>query len=313
MRVRVLSCVGLVAVVLGAARAQTPPAPPGAAKRWVGRVPPPADPLDPWPLEPAPATQPTPVAPAVPTDTTAVAVPDSAAPGAPIDSSDVVEVVRCRQILVSDPARVPQLERLLHDGMPLEQALLTVGIADVDESRRVYALDDIDPRLAAEIAALPDSGWSTPRPWRGRTVLVQVLDREERPRHTLPKLGENLDDKEKSRLASQLRAPERATTAQLTPEADYKPAAAVEQVQAQYPPAANEAGEVTVVVEVGRVGEVLGVRIENSTARIFEEPAIAAARASKYKAAERSGFAEPGTVRLTYKFAAPQAGTTPQP
>jgi hypothetical protein len=35
----------------------------------------------------------------------------------------------------------------------------------------------------------------------GRTALFQVLEREERGRHTVPPLGKNLDDKDKSRLA----------------------------------------------------------------------------------------------------------------
>jgi len=301
----------LVALLAAAAAAQDkPPDPASPAKPWVGRQKPPDDPLAPWPLENEPGSEAPLPLPATPLDTLSAGVEAPLVHGE-VDSTDVVEVVHCRQILVGDPARVPHLQRLLEQGVPLEQALKQLGISGVEESRREYALDELEPRIQAEIAALPDSGWSGPRPWRGRTAFYQVLQREERLRHTVPRLGQNLDQEEKNRLATQFRSPERSQQQGAAADADLQPAAVLEQVQAQYPPGANESGEVTVAVEVGRVGEVLGVRVESSTARIFEDPALAAARDSKYRPAARAGIAEPGTVRLTYKFAAPQAPGTP--
>ena len=301
--------VAIAPLAVPAAAQDQPPAPAAPAKPWVGRQQPPDDPLAPWPLEPEPGTEtPVPV-PATPADTLG---PGAAALPSPVivDSTDVVQVVRCRQILVADPKRVPHLQRLLEQGVPLEQALQQLGITGVEQSRREYAVDELEPQVQAEIEALADSGWSRPRPWRGRTAFFQVLEREERLRHTLPRLGENLDQEEKNRLASQLRAPEQQQQQGAGADPELQPAAVLEQVPAQYPPGAIESGEVTVVVEVGRLGDVLGVRVENSTARVFDEAAITAARDSKYRAATRGGIAEPGSVRLTFKFAAPQ---TPQP
>ncbi len=276
------------------------------AKPWMGRVQPPADPLDPWPLEDAPrvggpATAPQPA----PAESLAAGMPFEPMP-VYIDSTDIVVVVRCRQILIEDPQVVPELERLLHDGQSLEVATKRLGIQNVEESRREYALDELEAGIRAQIAALPDSGWSAPREWRGRTALFQVLERAERGRHTVPPLGMNLDDKDKSKLARLGGRPEGQPQAQAA-DADFKPAAVLDQVQAVYPPQATEPGEVTIVVSVGRIGEILGARVERSTAAIFDAPALAAARGSRYSPAERAGFAEPGEVRLIYKFEAPQS------
>jgi TonB family protein len=276
------------------------------------RVQPPADPLAPWPLEgvapePVETVLPSEV-PQAPSDSLVPFPPELVTVPAPVDSSEIVPVVRFRQILVSDPDRVPLLEQLLQAGMSLEEAKQSLGITDVDERTRIYAVDELAPDIQAEIEALPDSGWSRGRPWRGRTAFFQVLERDERGRATLPVLGENLDAQERSHLASSLRKlPQQTQPAATGLDANLTPAAVVEQVAAEYPPTATESGEVTLVVEVGRLGEVQNVRVENSTDRIFEEPAITAARESKYRAADRDGFPEPGTVRLIYKFAAPQS------
>jgi TonB family protein len=276
------------------------------------RVRPPADPLAPWPLEdtglPAPVPAPPPLP--APADTALRALP--AAPRASADSGEVVLVVHTRQILVSDPTQAGLLERLLQRGVAFETAQRTLGITEVDERRREYAVDELEPRIRAEIEALPDSAWSRGRPWRGRTAFFQVLRREERRRGSVPPLGENLDDKERSRLANLYRAAERPATAPPPGvDPDLVPAAVVDQVKAEFPPAASESGEVTLAVEVGRIGDVVSVRVESSTHPIFEPPAIAAARASTYRAAMRAGLPEPGTVRLTYRFAAPASAESP--
>jgi TonB family protein len=293
-----------------------------AAKPRVQRVQPPEDPLAPWPLE-AVASQPGEPGPSGPQPEAAadstLSLPDEVgAIPAPVDSSEIVLVVQLRQILVSDPERAPLLGRMLQSGMTLEEAKQTLGITDVDERRREYALDELAAEVQAEIEALPDSAWSSPRRWRGRTAYFQILAREERGRGTVPALGENLGPEERNRLVSTLPAKQQPKLAQPALDANLTPASVTEQVPAEYPPTATESGEVTLVVDVGRLGEVQNVRVESSTDRIFEEPAIEAARESTYRAADRDGFPEPGTVRLTYKFAAPQSpdateGTAPEP
>ena len=277
------------------------------AKPWLGRVQPPTDPLDPWPLEDVPrvgeaATAPQPA----PAESLAAGMPFEPMAPVYVDSTDVVVVVRCRQILIEDPQVVPELERLLRDGQSLEVATKKLGIQKVEESRREYALDELEAGIRAQIAALPDSGWSSPREWRGRTALFQVLERAERGRYTVPPLGMNLDDKDKSKLAKLGGRPVGQPQAQAA-DADFKPAAVLDQVQAVYPPEATESGEVKIVVSVGRIGEILDARVEQATAQIFAAPALAAARSSRYSPAERAGFAEPGEVRLIYKFEAPQS------
>lgn len=94
---------------------QTPPTPDSNPRRWAGRVQPPADPLDPWLLEDAPVA-PSPIAPqAAPAESLAAGTPLETVAPVDIDSTDVVVVVRCRQILIEDPQLVPELQRLLQD------------------------------------------------------------------------------------------------------------------------------------------------------------------------------------------------------
>jgi hypothetical protein len=83
---------------------QTPPEPAPNPKRWVGRVQPPADPLDPWPLEDAPSTpQPSSAPQPAAAESLGAETPLETAETVAIDSTDVVVVVRCRQILIEDP------------------------------------------------------------------------------------------------------------------------------------------------------------------------------------------------------------------
>lgn len=283
---------------------------PGVAQTLT-RVPPPAHPLEQWRLGPAPAATtviPAPTVPEAPSDTASVALPDFQ-PAAEPDSlgDEEVEVVRCRQVLVSDPERAALLGRMLRHGTPLEDATHKLGIVDHVQSVRDYALADINPVLRAQLEALPDSAWSAGHRWRGRTVYVQILSREVRPRGSIPKLGEGLEESERQRVARLQRLQEPDVRAPAV-DPGVEPAAVIEQEPPKYPAAATGAGEVRLRVEVGRLAEVLAVTVEYASDPVFETPAIEAARGSRYRAARRPpGIAEPGTVMLTYKFAAPDA------
>jgi len=317
----------LWALLLPAAAVAEPPnmpmpaAPVGAdtlATRPRPRLPEPADPLEQWSLDPVPAQTGTGIVPAVPVpvvpgapepSTVPAPAPESAGVSPETASGDAeqVLVVHCRQILVNDPHRAAALERMLRAGVPLEKAAKSLGIVDLVQSSRRYVIDELSPEVRAEIESVPDSTWSRARPWRGRYAFYQVLGREQRPRSAVPKLGEGLDAGERSRLASGLqRLPQPTASQPPAPDADFQPAVVEQQELAEYPAAATGSGEVTLVVDVGRTGAPLGVRVEASTDPIFEGPAIEAARRSRYRAAVRSGTTEPGTVRLTYKFTAPQ-------
>jgi hypothetical protein len=272
----------------------------------VQRLPEPADPLEPWTLEPRGfvPVAPFPSAGASP-DTTALLLP-GATRSVPLPGDDeLVLLIVCRQVLISQPERAELLQQLLQVGVPLQEATRTLGIVDFVEIVREYAIDEVHPDVRAQILALPDSAWSTARPWRGRFAFFQILGREVRARGTLPRLGEGLGDQERARLSRLQRLPDTPQTQAPQPGQDYEPAQVVEQKQPDYPPAATETGEVVLVVEVGRGNSVLGVTVESSTDPIFEGPAIDAARASTYRAAQRGQVPEPGTVRLTYRFAAP--------
>ncbi|MFQ5600777.1 MAG: energy transducer TonB [Candidatus Krumholzibacteriia bacterium] len=285
------------------------------SKRTVRRLPEPEDPLEPWSLEPAARPGPLPPAdtgttPEAARDTTGALQPGPipAAEAASPEKEESVLVVRLRQVLVSAPDRAERLEALLDLGVPFDEATAKLGITDVVESMREYAVDELHPQVRAQVEVLPDSGWSQGRVWRGRSVFFQVLAREERARSRVPKLGEGLDEAERRRLAGLVRTPDRSRDrSQQGDEMNLQPASVVEQVAAEYPPGATESGEVTLLVEVGRLGQVLDVSVEKSTDSIFEGPAIDAARASSYRSARRGpGIAEPGSVRLTYKFTAPE-------
>ena len=292
------------------------PAPPNPQPQsHVSRLPEPTDPLEPWSLDPVPPAAavgsvpaPTPAAAPVILDSLAASAPPTApeATSAPGDTTRVL-VVHCRQILVSNPERAAALEKLLRHGVSLDKATKSLGITDLVQNTRTYAIDDLGPEIRAEIESVPDSTWSRARPWRGRYALYQVVRREESPRSAVPKLGEGLDAQERSRLNARLQRAQQPTPAQ-TPQvdSDFVPASVDQQAPAEYPAAATGNGEVAILVEVGRTGTPGDIRVDTSTDPVFEAPAINAARNSKYRAATRAGIPEPGTVRLVYKFEAPQ-------
>ncbi len=281
------------------------------------RVPPPVNPLEQWTLGPAPAPAavvPTPSAVPQPAPADSLApslLPELGPVAADSLADEIVEVVRCRQLLVSGTERAALLGRMLQRGIPLNEATRQLGIVDHQETVREYALADLQPALRTQIETLPDSAWSDARSWRGRTAFVQVLSREQRARSTIPKLGKGLDDAARQRLARLQRLQQRDARQQQNLDPDVEPAAVTDQKQPEYPAAATGGGTVVLLVDVGRLGEVLDVRVESSTDPIFESPAIDAARRSRYSAARRPpGIAEPGTVRLTYRFQAPDQNTT---
>lgn len=275
-----------------------------------------ADPLAPWSLEtrtppPAPASP-------VPQDTTAAeatATPGVApSPSTPSPSPEVsgerVLVVRCRQLLISNPEHARRLAALLRSGARLEDARRSVEGLELDERTRDYAIDDLDLDLRTWIESAADSAWSTVRSWRGRSAIVQIQSREVRGRDTLPALGEGLDAREREQLAQRLRAPIAPPAPAGLPHspaasADFAAAAVLNRVDPRPPEDVFTGGIVTVLVEVGREGEVVDTRIQSSTNPAFEAAALVAARASTYKAAVRNGIPEPGTVTLTFQFAAP--------
>jgi hypothetical protein len=306
----------LVGILLPAAGFAAPGDPPVPAarnpqpQRPVTRPPEPADPLEQWSLDPVPPPAAVSSVPAP-----APVIPDSLAASAPLPAPEAtvpgdtvrVLVVRCRQILVSNPQRAATLEKLLHLGVPLDKATKSLGITDLVQNTRTYAIDDLGPEIRAEIESVPDSTWSRARPWRGRYALYQVVGREESPRNAVPKLGEGLDAQERSRLNSRLQRAQQPVPAQAPQvDSDFVPASVEQQAPAEYPAAATGNGEVAILVEVGRTGTPGDIRVDTSTDPVFEAPAKTAARNSKYRDATRAGIPEPGTVRLVYKFAAPQ-------
>lgn len=311
---------GLLGVGLPAAsRAQ---APAGEDPRLTPRER--ADPLEPWSLELVPGQLPAipPPAPPAAADTTG----GRAAAGAPLpaggvqppavaaDSSEVIAVVRLRAVLVGRADQAVRLAELLRDGASLESAERAVGGVKIDEKTRDLPLEDLEPALRAEVEALEPGSWTGVRPWRGRSAFFQVVAKEDRPRSTLPKLGEGLDEQEQARLAT-LRHPMPARAVKLeNTEAgrDYQPAAVVTQQPAAYPSSATTAGEVTVEVQIGLADNVLDVRVIESTDRVFEPAAMVAAQRSTYQSARRLGVPEQGTVRLKFPFAGPTGATDSQ-
>jgi len=273
-----------------------------------------ADPLAPWSFEfwrnaPGqidPRTGPA-TGPLVPGD--APTEPDREHEAAQPLRGDEVAVVHCRQILIGHPEHARRLAALLGAGATLEDARRAIGGVDVVERQRNYALEDLEPDLRTEIEALPDGGWTRLRTWRGRSVLVQVVDRLQLSRSMLPALGEGLSDAEREKLSARFRLnasppPPRPQNPDQTAE---QPAAVLEQVKPETPPNVQGGGEVVVLVEVGREGEAVDVRVLNSTNPALEEAALNAARRSRYRAATRLGIPEQGTVTVTFRFAAPGA------
>jgi TonB family protein len=212
-----------------------------------------------------------------------------------------VFVVRCRQLLVSHPVEAVRLASLLRAGTSLERARqAVVGVAFTERSR-VYLMDELDPAVRREVESLPTGGWSEPRPWRGRTLVFQVVEKGLRPRSSVPKLGQGLAPEELDRVARMV--PEHVAPRIASPDsADFTPASVVKQAKPEYPRDATKAGEVTLQVTVGRVGEVVEVRRSTASDPIFEGPAMEAARRSTYRPARRNGLPEQGNVMLTFQF-----------
>ena len=290
------------------------------------------DPLEPWSMEevplertqalvplPAPARQDTTAitmpAPAPATPSPAPLVPDDSDPAAAARAraaKEQVLVVRCRQLLVGQPAAAERLGELLRSGSSLEAARRAAGSPEVTDRTRDYAIDELQPDLRREVESLPEGGWSRPRPWNGRVALFQVVSKETRERGTIPALGAGLSADEQSRLArTQRERPAPAAVAAATETnnetRDVEPAAVVQQGQVAPPENALTGGTVTVVVQVGRTDDVNDVRVEFSTDPMFNQAALDAARRSTYRSARRNGIPEPGTVKITFNFPAPQS------
>ena len=292
--------------------------------------------LEPWSLEINPAATPVPIPAPVPIrppppslgdTTTAIAVLAPAAPVRPPlvpDDSDPqavarartakekVLVVRCRQLLVGQPAAAERLGELLRGGASFEMARRAVGSIDLTERIRDYAIDELEPELRREVEALPAGGWSRTRPWNGRVALFQVVAKETRERGTIPALGAGLSGDEQSRLARVVRDRPAPAVAAAADQAandtrDIDHAAVVQQIQPVTPEHATQGGTVIVVVQVGRTDDVTDVRVESSTATMFNQAAMDAARRSTYRSARRNGIPEPDAVTITFNFPAPRS------
>jgi TonB family protein len=273
-----------------------------------------ADLLEPWALEPRPGEVPMPVPPVLPVPAPPAAdVPTDAEfgtpqtqPQAPGASDGVgVEIVRCRQLTIGQPARAERLAALLQSGADLETARRAVGGADIVERTREYALDELEPDIRAEIASLPEGGWSRVRTTRGRATIFQVVAKSRRDAATLPQLGAGLGHEEQARLQATLK-PRPAPVQPVQDETrDVDAAAVVQQVQPEYPQGATTSGEVTVLVRIGRADDVIDAEVQNSTDPQFNEAALRAARRSTYRAARNDGIPEVSTVTVTFKFVAP--------
>jgi len=223
------------------------------------------------------------------------------------EGGERVLVVRCRQLLVAHPEKAARLAAMLRGGASFEAARRALATDDLEERTREYAIDELDPGMRAEVEALPESAWSRPHPWRGRTLLYQVAEKKMRARSSIPQLGEGLDAVERERITNL--APATRGAGGAPPggaQSVAELAAVVNQVQAEFPKNVRKAGEVTVVVTVGRLGEVIDVQVASSTDPVFEAPALEAARRSTYRPAKLSGRPARGEVTLTFRFAAPQ-------
>jgi hypothetical protein len=286
--------------------------------------------LEPLSLEPARGNGPPPPVvprppPAAPADTTggraAIGGPaptpgPQLTPGTPpapaaADSSEQVTVVRLRAVLVGGVDQAQRLVEMLRDGAKLEAAQRALGGLEIDEMTRDMALEDLQPSLRAELEKMRKGGWTNARPWRERAAIFQLVSQETRRRSTLPKLGDGLDAQEQSRLASLHHPmPKRAPRVD-NADADQNlvPAAVVQQERPAYPTTATMSGDVTVEVKIGLLDDVVDAKVTSSTDPIFEAPALEAARHSTYHSARRSGVPETGTLRLTFRFVAPNAAS----
>jgi TonB family protein len=280
-----------------------------------------ADLLEPWALEPRPGEVPMPVPPVLPVPP-AADVPTDAEIGSPATEQPSpspspsdgvgVEIVRCRQLTIGQPARAERLAALLQSGADLETARRAVGGADIVERTREYVLDDLEPDIRAEIASLPEGGWSRVRTTRGRATIFQVVAKSRRDAATLPELGAGLGQEEQARLQATLK-PRPAPVRPVQDETrDAEAAAVVTQVQPEYPQGATTSGEVTVLVRIGRADDVINAEVQSSTDPQFNDAALRAARRSTYRAARTDGIPSVSTVTVTFKFVAPaQAGQDP--
>jgi hypothetical protein len=279
-----------------------------------------ADPLEPWSLEvnvqvptPPPSRNPVPESPAIGPNPAPNPNPQAPLPPSDADlpndprSLEKVAAVTCRQILVADPQKAARLASLLHSGASLEDAQRALGRVDLVEVNRDYALEELSPEVRAEVERLPVGGWSSVRPWKGRSAIFQVVTKDERERRALPALGRGLDADEQNDLAAQRRQVARTQKPSAGDEtADYENASVVTQVSPEYPPNATGPGEVTVQVQLGASDDVIDAIVMNTTDPIFEFPARDAARRSQYRSARRNGIPERSAVTLTFKFVAPQ-------
>jgi TonB family protein len=286
-------------------------------RRWTPRER--ADLLEPWSLEPGAAGPPSPrpldparpgAAPGEPRIDGGV---DAGAPGSPsLPTGQGVEVVRCRQITLGQPARADRLAAFLRSGSDLETARRAVGGVEVTERTRDYALADLEPDIRDEIATLPVGGWSRVRTTRGRATLFQLVSRDRRDAASLPALGSGLGAEETARL-QRLQRPRPPVPVVHDETGDTEAAVVVQQVPPEYPSGATTSGQVTVRVRIGRADDVVDVSLENSTDPVFEAAALYAARRSTYRAARRDGIPESSEVVVTFNFVAPQQQPQPQP
>lgn len=282
----------------------------------------PADPLEPWSLGeraavPVPSTTPERPGIALPVPTDPVTPrdprldqPPPAIYGSDSTAVDAIPVVVLRHIYLESPHLARQLRELFDAGVHWADARTLLKLESVPEYVREYPLEDLAASMLQEVAALPDSAWSSGHPWRGRTMFYQVLARVQRSRAGLPQLGEGLGDSERGRLSQlgpRLRQPVLSgLDSDSANDEDYVKVALVKQEQAVYPPAATTDGAVVLDVYVGRQHDVVKIEVISSTDPVFEDAARQAARLSEYRSATRNGIPEPGTIRLEYPFQVPQ-------
>jgi TonB family protein len=233
-----------------------------------------------------------------------------------VRDAERVVVVTCRQLLIDDPRLAARLSQFLRAGASLEEATRALGRTDLVPRQREYAIDELQPEIRSEAERLPEGGWSEVRPWKGRSMIFQVVSREERTRGTIPRLGAGLDAAETDRLAQRAAAAQRAQSSQQIAESsEYQPAVVTEQAIPEYPGSLTEPGTVVVEVVIGVTDTPTSTRVLESSNRLFDQAAISAAQHSKYRSAKRRGIPEQATLTLTFNFVAPQpsdAGTPRQ-
>jgi hypothetical protein len=190
-----------------------------------------------------------------------------------------IAIVKCRQLLVSDPKQAARLAGLLRAGTHYDEAIQVLGRAEIDDRTREYALEELSPDVRAEIDALA-GGWLEHRaPLPRAQPHLPGAGQRQRERRTLPALGAGLDTEEQNRVAAASRQsaqPQRPAAGETS---DLEPASVVQQQTPEYPQGATGSGEVTVDVEVGLSDDLIDARIVHSSDTIFETSATDAARA----------------------------------